>query len=224
MGGINKIKIIGTASILVVLMITAITCYAAQSTSVSQLDNVDPGKAETAIGDLVADALRAAMHTDIAFVAASDLKQLAAPIPADAINSSDIIALIAYPDDSLATLTLDGKSIKQALERSVSNYPQSNFGFLQVSGIRFTIDPARPTGSRVSSINIGKSPINDDQKYTAAVSNSLANGALGYWKIWTKDNITSRSQNITNAGALDAYFQANPKLDYSTLNRIITTK
>ena len=73
-------------------------------------------------------------------------------------------------------------------------------------------------------INVGRMPISDNETYTVAVSNSLANGALGYWKVWSKDKITSRSKDTTNVSALDTYMQANPKIDYSKRSRIVVAK
>ncbi len=97
---------------------------------------------ETAIGDLFADAVRSAVKADIAFVAASELRVKDAPIPAGEVAVTDITAFASYPDDPLAEVRLTGKAVKQALEKSVSIYPQPSLGFLQVSGLRFTIDPA----------------------------------------------------------------------------------
>jgi len=196
----------------------------AESTSASALGNKDPGKQETSIGSLVADAFRAAAHADIAFVAAGDLKKTDAPLPAGKVQSSDVSALIAYPDDRTVILALDGRKMREALETSVATYPRSCLAFLQVSGLKFTFDPARAVGQRVTSVTVGGAPIANDQAYTVAVASSLASGALGYWKVWSKRNVISKPNSTVSSAAVDSYFRANPKLDYSTLGRISLAK
>jgi len=197
---------------------------AVESTSASPLDNKDPGAGETAIGSLVADAFRAAMRTDLALVSAGDLKPAETPLPAGKVQSDDVTSLLAYPEDALVVLALDGRMIREALERSVASYPRSGLSFLQVSGLRFVFDPARAAGDRVISVSVGDTPIVKDKAYTVATVNSLANGALGYWKIWSKRNIVSKPDKMSSIAAIEKLFAANPKINYSTLNRITAAK
>jgi 2',3'-cyclic-nucleotide 2'-phosphodiesterase (5'-nucleotidase family) len=217
-----------TAAICAVTIGMALCAFSAvpppESTSASALDNKDAGKQETSVGSLVADAFRAAAHTDIALVAAGDLKKTDDPLPAGKVQSSDVSGLLAYPDDRLVVLALDGRKLRQALETSVSTYPRSGVAFLQVSGVKFTFDSSKSAGQRVTSVTIGATPIADDEAYTVAVMSSLADGALGYWKVWSKRNVISRSGVATSSAAIDSYFRANSKLDYSALNRISLAK
>jgi len=195
-----------------------------QVQSVSALGNKDPDKSETPIGDLVADAVRKALQADIAFIAASELKPKDPSFPPGKISSVDIIKLVSYTDDPLAILQLQGKAIRQALERSISIYPQPNLGFLQVSGLKFTFDPSKPSGERVISITVGSSPLADDAIYTIGVTNSMANGALGYWKVWSESNIKERKPNLNIPTAIEMFFKLNPKIDYSIQDRIAVVK
>ena len=195
-----------------------------QVQSVSALGNKDPDKSETPIGDLVADAVRKALQTDIAFIAASELKPKDPPFPPGKVSSVDIIKLVSYADDPLAILQLQGKAIRQALERSISIYPQPNLGFLQVSGLKFTFDPSKPSGERVILITVGSSPLADDAIYTIGVTNSMANGALGYWKVWNESNVKERKPNLNIPIAIEMFFKAKPKIDYSIQDRITVVK
>ena len=208
------------------MVVLGSACYGApvESTSASPLDNKDPGAGETAIGSLVADAFRAAMRTDVAIVSAGDLKPVETPLPAGKVQSGDVTSLLAYPDDTLVVLALDGGMIREALERSVARYPRSGLSFLQVSGLRFVFDPARAAGDRVTSVSVGDTPITKDKAYTIATVNSLANGALGYWKIWSKRNIVAKSDKMSCSAAVEKLLAANPKINYATLNRITAAK
>jgi len=215
-----KRSIITTLICALLLSAGATVAMCAQTQSAAPLGNKDADKNETAIGDLVADSVRSALQTNIAFVAASELKAKNTPFAVGKIVSDDISSLISYPDDPLAVIALDGKTIKLVLERAISIYPQPNLGFVQISGMRFTFDAKRPTGSRVTSIAVGTSPIVDGQSYTVAVTNSMANGALGYWKIWSQGAIIKRLPDTTIEKAVGKYFDANPTIKYNTLDRI----
>lgn len=192
----------------------------AEVNSASPLENKDAARAETTVGDLYADAVRWAVKADIAFVAASELKAKDAAVPAGTISAADIAALASYPDDPLAEVGLTGAAVRQALEKSVSMYPQPSLGFLQVSGLSFEFDPARKSGERVTDVRVAGSALNDSSVYKVAMSNSLANGALGYWKTWSKSDIRRKLGDVTMVGALNGFLKANPSIDYGRQDRI----
>ena len=136
--------------------------------------------------------------------------------------TEDVTPFIAYTDDPVVELRLTGKQIKQALERSVVIYPQKNLGFLQVSGLRFTFDPTKPQESRVTSVRTGEKgdkALSETESYAVAMTSSMANGALGYWKIWSKNEIR-RVTETTVPKAVDAFFASRTSINYSNLNRI----
>ncbi len=210
-----------TNLILVIALVVASACFAQAATtqSASPLGNKDIGKNETAIGSLVADAVRAFAQTDVALIAASELKPKDPPIPAGKVDSSELTSLISYNDDPLAILNLTGKQIRQALEKAVSIYPQPNLGFLQVSGLKFTFTSSRNAGERVTSVTVNGSSLDNSHTYTVAVTNSMANGALGYFKIWSTENLRKKL-DLTTAKTVDSYIAANPSINYGSLDRI----
>lgn len=216
---IRRLVVALSAAALVLAFASVSFGQAVTTQSASALGNKDIEKAETAVGDLVADAVRAFAKADIAFIAASELKAKDQPIPAGKVSASDLGDLVSYTDDPLAVLKLSGAQIRQALEKAVLIYPQPNLGFLQVSGMKFTFlkDGA---GSRVTSITINGSAMDDSRTYTVALSNSMANGALGYWKVWSKANVLRQYPDASLVKAISDYLAANPKIDYSALNRI----
>jgi hypothetical protein len=93
-------------------------------------------------------------------------------------------------------------------------------GFLQVSGIRFNFDPKQKSGNRITSAMVGTVPLDDNIKYNVAVSYSLANGAVGYWKIWGKGSISKQVIDKTLLKAVQSYIRNKQILDYATLERI----
>jgi 2',3'-cyclic-nucleotide 2'-phosphodiesterase (5'-nucleotidase family) len=164
------------------------------------------------------------MRADIALVSAGDLRQQNVPVGSSGIKSHDVTALLMYPDDALVVLALDGRMIQQALETSVSGCPKPSLSFLQVSGIKMVFDPARPSGQRVTSVTVGGLPIVAEKSYTVAMLNSMANGALGYWKVWSKRNIVSGTSSATSASAVESFLKTNPKIDYNPQGRIVASK
>jgi 5'-nucleotidase / UDP-sugar diphosphatase len=194
---------------LVLLASASIVVYAA--TSSTALTSKDSGSSETELGDLVADAIRGSLKTDIAFITASELKETT--VAKGDVSAADIADAITYQSDPIVILTLKGDQIRKALERSVIIYPQKNLGFLQVSGLKFSFDPSRPKESRVTSITVGGRALDPEAAYSVGATSSLANGALGYFRVWGKDQITSVTKTSL-VQAVETYLQANPKLDY----------
>jgi hypothetical protein len=72
----------------------------------------------------------------------------------------------------------------------------------------------------VLSVMINGKSISDDARYKVGMTNSLANGALGYWKVWSQDAPKTRVPGMTLISAVEAYLKANPRVDYSKLDRI----
>lgn len=212
------------ARISLVLLVVALTAAqaaqaAVNATTKSALElKVDQVRTEeVGLGSLVADAVRAAGDADVAVVPANALK--AASIKAGAFTSADVAAALAFPDDVVVVMQLTGDKVVSALEKSVSIYPQKHQGFLQVSGVTFAFDPKKPVGQRVSDVKVGGKAITTSATYKVAASNSFANGALGYWRIWGKDQI-GRKTGTTMSKAVEDYLKRNATVDYSKAGRI----
>jgi 2',3'-cyclic-nucleotide 2'-phosphodiesterase (5'-nucleotidase family) len=172
--------------------------------------------AETEAGNLLADAIRAAAGTDAAFVPAFAFKPGASiPRPATAEQAA---GLVDPPSDTIVILNLTGKQIRAALERSVSYAPQPSAGFLQVSGIRLSFDPRKDTPGRVSNIQVGGQPLDDNKTYKVATTKPLGNGQQGYQQIWNRQSIASDTGK-TLADALNEMARGGP-LSPSLDNRI----
>ena len=78
------------------------------------------------------------------------------------------------------TMEVTGEWLLAALENGVSLYPAANEQFLQVSGMSFKFDPAKPAGSRVFDVKVNDEALDAAKTYTLAVIDSIANGEAGY--------------------------------------------
>lgn len=149
-------------------------CLAAADTDSAETGAHKPSQA-------AADEIRAAAGADGAFLAAALVKKEA--------DKDNLATLLQYPTDQIVIVKLSGAQLRQALERSVSLYPQPNTSFLQLSGMDAAFRKSAPSGSRIVSANVGGSPIDNEKSYLIAMPASLGRGGLGYFKIWDKTKI-----------------------------------
>jgi 5'-nucleotidase/UDP-sugar diphosphatase len=104
------------------------------------INNADGTRAvrskETNMGDLVADAYRIVGGADIGWVNGGGVRD---KIAAGDITYEQIIAVNPF-GNALCVCEATGQEIIDALEMSAYTCPDENGGFLQVSGIKYTID------------------------------------------------------------------------------------
>ncbi|MGE5231104.1 MAG: 5'-nucleotidase C-terminal domain-containing protein, partial [Deltaproteobacteria bacterium] len=104
---------------------------------------------ETPLGDLVADAMRAGMAADAAFLNAGAIRidDILYPGP---LTNYRLESLFLFADETrVLAVPLTGARVRELLEHSVADGVIGTGGFLQVSGVSFAYDPARPSGSRI---------------------------------------------------------------------------
>lgn len=155
--------------------------------------------AETNLGDFCADAFRYAMDADIGLMNGGGIR---ANVATGDITYNDLISVFPWSNYG-CVIEATGQQIKDALELGAKNYPEESGGFLQVSGIKYTIDASVPsavvtdsdTGMfqkvngnyRVSDIQVWNAeksayePIDLKKTYTVAGTNyTLRNNGDGY--------------------------------------------
>lgn len=96
---------------------------------------------ETNLGDLVADAYRDAAGADVAIVNGGGIR---ADIKSGSITYGQIIAVHPFGNE-LRMVEATGQQILDALEMASRTTPDENGGFLQVSGLTYTIDTSVPS-------------------------------------------------------------------------------
>jgi len=127
---------------------------------------------ETSLGNFVTDIMRAHTGAQIAFMNSGGLR---ASIRQGPVTVEDVFKAVPYPNE-LMTTKLTGREIVQILERSVKgSRGEEDGGFLQVSGISFTVAHGQPRDVRV-----GAAPIDPAALYTVAVPDFLSTGGDGH--------------------------------------------
>ena len=148
--------------------------------------------AETNLGDLCADAYRDLLGTDIAFVNGGGVR---ANIAKGDITYGQIIAVHPF-GNTACKIEVTGEQIWQALELGAASYPGESGGFLQVSGIEYTINSYIPTPvvldetkafvklegeHRVTNVKVNGEPLDVNKTYTLGGHNyMLLSGGDGY--------------------------------------------
>lgn len=100
---------------------------------------------ETNLGDLCADAYRLTLGADIAFVNGGGIR---ANIAAGDITYEQIIAVHPY-GNAACVVEATGQEIVDALEMSSRAAPSEMGGFLQVSGLKYTINTYVPSSVKI---------------------------------------------------------------------------
>lgn len=137
---------------------------------------------ESALGNLIADAQRAALGTDFAFMnpggIRADLTFAATPG-----NASDADGLALWGElftvqpfgNSLVKLDMTGQQIYDLLNQQFAVNR-----FLQVSGLTYTWDSGLPLASRVVEVRKDGVPIDRAQSYSVTANNFSATGGDGF--------------------------------------------
>lgn len=135
--------------------------------------------AETNLGNLVADAYRSLMVADVAVTNGGGVR---ADILAGEITYEEIINVLPFGNE-ISLIEVTGEQIMQALEMGAMESPNEFGGFLQVSGMTYTINPEIPTPvvtneygefvelvgeNRVTDVTVGGEAIDLEKTYTLA--------------------------------------------------------
>ena len=154
---------------------------------------------ESALGSYAADLILNKYKTDIVIFNGGNIRDTfpaTTYVPSDKTlrrpaTTSDVIgpwdvtfgdAFAVFPfGNAVATTTMTGAQIWDAMENGVSAYP-ANGRFPQIAGFKLSIDVTKPVGSRVVSItlNNGKAIADNSSAYTVATTDFLVFGGDGY--------------------------------------------
>ncbi|HEY4252445.1 MAG TPA: 5'-nucleotidase C-terminal domain-containing protein, partial [Roseomonas sp.] len=134
---------------------------------------------EAALGDLVADALRAHFRADAALINGGGLRgNREYPVGHD-FTRRDLLTEMPFGNVGML-LELTGAELLGVLEHGLSATEGAAGRFPQVSGIALTYDPDAPAGSRLRDVAVGGAPLDPGRRYRLATVDFLARGGDGY--------------------------------------------
>jgi 5'-nucleotidase len=154
---------------------------------------------EVAIGNLIADSMRAAYGTDLAFTNGGGIR---APLPSSYLPQDttlrrttpgyaagppydlvigDVFTVLPF-GNIVITREVTGALLYEILEHGVAVMPAANGRFPQISGFKFTYDVAQPPGSRVVEVTLddGTPVLPDSTVYSLATNDFVNAGGDGY--------------------------------------------
>ena len=136
---------------------------------------------ESPADSLFADILRAATKADVCFLPGVGYGVAIPPGPVTAAQ----LRQLAPHEGKVVTLRLSGHQVLEILEQAVENAHSSDpavkvGGMVQVSGLRFEYDPARPRGQRVRRVERTEGRWDPDAEYVVATNGMLAAGGHNY--------------------------------------------
>ena len=135
--------------------------------------------AETAFGDFIADAMRAAANADVAITNGGGIRGDRQYDAGAGITRRDLFKELPF-GNKLVVLEVSGADLKAALENVVyfAGKPEGRFG--QVSGVKLVAKTNGTPGNRITSIEIGGKPLDPAKLYKVATNDFLASGHDGY--------------------------------------------
>ena len=159
------------------------------------------GSAETAFGNLLADAMRLATGADIGFTNGGGIRGDTVYPPGTRLTRKTVLAELPFGNKTVV-LRLTGAQVREALENGVSRAEHPTGRFPQVSGLAFSFDARRPPGARVTGIAVGGAPLVDGKTYTLATNDFLARGGDGYSVFQAGETLVDSASGTLMAGQL----------------------
>ena len=135
--------------------------------------------AETAFGNLVADAIRAATGADLAITNGGGIRGNKEYLAGKPLTRRDVLSELPFGNKTVM-VRMTGADIQAALEIGLGKLPEFGGGFPQVSGLTVEADLSKPAGSRITKVLIGGKPIDPAASYKVATNDYVLAGGDGY--------------------------------------------
>lgn len=153
-----------------------------------------------ALGNLIADADRAAGRADVAIVNNGGIR---ADLPAGTVTWGQLFEVVPF-QNFVVRLRVTGAVLKAALEHAVGMADAR----AHVSGITVRVAPANPVGQRVTAVTLADGrALLDTATYTLAVPDFMAAGGSGYAML----RVPAENTGIVDLDALVEYLRGLPQ-------------
>ncbi len=178
---------------------------------------------ETAIGNLIADAMRAAVGADIGFTNGGGIRGNKVYDAGAALARKDILTELPFGNRTIS-VELTGAQVWAILENGFSQVESASGRFPHVSGITVEADFTRPARSRVIAVKRNGADLDLAATYTVAVNNYIGDGGDGYETLKGAKRIFSITDAKLVANDVMAYIRAKGKVSPTIEGRIVAKK
>jgi 5'-nucleotidase/UDP-sugar diphosphatase len=176
---------------------------------------------ESAMGNLIADAIRDATGADIAIVNGGGIRADRTYDAGTTLTRRDILTELPFGNVTVLT-ELPGSQILAALENGVSQVEEGAGRFPQISGATLVYDPTAPAGSRVASVTIAGAELDPDKVYRVAVNDFILGGGDGYGALGGGKVLIDAGNGNLMANDVMAFVEKTGKVTVGVEGRIKT--
>jgi 5'-nucleotidase len=156
---------------------------------------------EYPLGDLIADAQRAAAGADVAVMNNGGIR---ASLPAGPVSYGQLFEVQPF-GNGVVRMTVTGAELRRVLEHAI----EADGPHAHISGISVRYDATRPAGERVLEVRRADGrPVRDDDRLTLAVNDFMAGGGSGFASLTT---LKAEPVGVTDLEALIAYLRERPQ-------------
>ncbi len=134
---------------------------------------------ESAMGNLIADAMRAAVAADIAITNGGGIRADRTYEPGTILTRRDILTELPFGNVTVLT-EVTGQQVLDALENGFSKVEAGGGRFPQVSGMTVVYDPTAAAMTRVAEVMIGGAPLDLNALYKLATNDYMLGGGDGF--------------------------------------------
>lgn len=134
---------------------------------------------ESAMGDLIADAMRSATKADIAITNGGGIRADRTYDAGTVLTRRDILSELPFGNVTVMT-EITGQQVLDALENGFSQVEKGAGRFPQVSGLQVVYDPTAEPGKRVVSVKVNGSDLDVHKLYKTATNDYMLGGGDGY--------------------------------------------
>jgi len=175
---------------------------------------------ESAMGDLITDAMRAANGADVAITNGGGIRADRTYDPGTVLTRKDILTELPFGNVTVVT-QITGQQILDALENGFSQVEDGAGRFPQVSGMKVIANLKNAPGSRVVSVMIGDKPLDPAASYKVATNDFMLNGGDGYTALAGGKVLIGPKQGDLMANDVIDYIAATGKVDAKVEGRIV---
>lgn len=176
---------------------------------------------ETAIGNLIADAIKASTGADCAVTNGGGIRANKQYPVGTKLTRRDILSELPF-GNATVMVEVTGKDLKDALENGVSQVDNRAGRFPQVSGIKFTYDPKAPVGSRISALEVNGKPADAAATYKVASNDFMFAGGDGYGALGRGKTLIGKTDGSLMANVVMGYVRKIGTVDSKIEGRIVS--
>lgn len=155
----------------------------------------------SALGDVVADALRESASADVALVNRTGIR---ADLREGPVTWGDVYEVLPF-GNWVVTIRVSGAVLRQAIEHALG----SRETLAAVSGLAVRVDRGAPSGHRVTQLVLADGrPVRDDETYTLATFDFLASGGSGYFML---RGLPLQNTGVSELDAFIAWLRRQPQ-------------